>query len=135
MANYYCSARTNYFGVKDMEKFKEWANGLGLEVIGESVDTHGLVGLLPDTMIDTGFPDCRMSEEGEANEIDFPAELAGHLLDGDVAIIMESGAEKLRYIAGSAVAINSKGETAFINLEHIYEKAKALGTTITRCEY
>jgi hypothetical protein len=48
---------------------------------------------------------------------------------------MESGAEKLRYIAGYAVAYNSKGETVSLNLDDIYDKAKSLGTNITTATY
>jgi hypothetical protein len=34
-----------------------------------------------------------------------------------VAIIMEAGAEKLRYLQGRALAVNADGETAEISLD------------------
>jgi hypothetical protein len=40
---------------------------------------------------------------------------------------MESGAEKLRFIGGLAVAVNNRGEQVGVSLEDIYERAKHLG--------
>jgi len=74
-------------------------------------------------------------ETDEPEEIDFLAELSLHLQPGWVAIIMEAGAEKLRYIAGFAAAVNSKGETREVTIQEIYERAKPLGEHITQAEY
>jgi len=52
-----------------------------------------------------------------------------------VAIMMEAGAEKCRYINAYALAVNSKGETKEISLDQIYELAQPLGEHITRAEY
>jgi molybdopterin biosynthesis enzyme len=58
-----------------------------------------------------------------------------HLHDEDVAVLMEAGAEKLRYVSGWAVAVNSKGDLVEIGLSDIYEKAKHLGKNITQATY
>jgi hypothetical protein len=62
--------------------------------------------------------------------------VARHLADDEVAIFMEAGAEKHRYVAGNAIAINSKGEIETVFLTDIYEKAKHLSSKpITIAEY
>ena len=66
---------------------------------------------------------------------DFLEDLTKHLEENEVAIMIECGAEKLRYITGVAYAINSKGETSTINLNDIYEEANLLGNNITAAEY
>jgi len=45
--------------------------------------------------------------------------VADHLIDGEVAIFMECGAEKLRYIVGCAVAVNNKREYKVVNINSI----------------
>jgi hypothetical protein len=43
--------------------------------------------------------------------LDLFGEVAGHLVEGSVAVFIEVGAEKLRYLTGWAVAVNSSGVT------------------------
>lgn len=69
---------------------------------------------------------CQEARE-EDMEIDLPAELAGHLAEGQVAVLEEAGAEKLRYLSAHAVAVNAKGETIHLDLSDIYDRAKAAG--------
>jgi hypothetical protein len=136
MANYYGTARSNYFRVKDEAEFIKWAEGLGLEIIR---DEAGRFGLLPGDMSEGTFPSY--SEEVEAKdpesmgEIDVLDEISKHLAPGSVAIIMEAGAEKMRYIQGIATAINDKGETEQVDIAEIYDRAKKLGKEITECQY
>ena len=56
-------------------------------------------------------------------EIDLVAELAQHLPKGEVAVLMEIGAEKLRYLTGIAIAVNYKGRAAVVSLDDVYRKA------------
>lgn len=132
MANYIGSARTNYFRVKDVAKFEAWASLYdGVEVI-HGDDDEGLAGLMV-TGDGGGWPNQRATPENEDDlvEVDIVTELAEHLQEGSVAIVMEVGAEKLRYLIGWAVAINSKKATVGVNIYDVYEKAKQLGTEIT----
>lgn len=137
MANYYASARTNYFAVTDLEAFKAELESKtsSVEVVSKEEDGLTLVALLGSDDDGAGFPFEYEDEDGEYVELDWAEIFKAHLEDGWVAIIMESGAEKLRYIAGYAVAYNSKGETVAINLDQIYEKAKSLGSNITEATY
>ena len=61
--------------------------------------------------------------------------VAKHLVDDWVAIFMESGAEKVRYVSGYAVAVNNKGGRETVSLHSIYPLAATLGTYATEAEY
>jgi hypothetical protein len=133
MANWYGHARTNYFRVKDQEAFAQWAKSRGnLEVIR---DAEGRVGLLSDHEYG-GWPDFKYDEAtDETQECDLFQDVAAHLQEGSVAVFMEVGAEKLRYLTGFALAVNSQGETVETSLDGIYELAKSLGDEVTEAEY
>ena len=135
MANFYGSCRTNYFTVKDNEAFEEAMSEIsGIEVITEG-DKYGLLGDDPDGGT---WPGWIWDDEGNETEIDITEIVANHLIDGEVAIFMECGAEKLRYIVGCAVAVNNKGEVRAIGLQDIYKMAKELTdrpNDITVAEY
>ena len=132
MANYYSSARTNYFRVKDVDAFntwiKEFENGYGVEVVSKE-DTFAI---LFDG--ESGVPNSR-EVDGDYDHLDFIDELSQHLADDEVAILHESGAEKLRYINGFAIAINNKAERRTISLDDIYTLAKELGKNVTLAQY
>lgn len=136
MADFYGSSRTNYFRVKDRAAFEEVLQPLLDE---EAVEIHdgddgrlcvlavGHFGTFP-----TSYYDDKLDED---IEFEFPELIAPHLADGEVAVVIEVGAEKLRYVLGSATAINNKGETRRVSLDLIYELAADLGSEITRAEY
>lgn len=137
MANYYATARSNYFQVKDLEAFKEWAQERNLRVLQTNSDPN-MVGVCPsDSLDDGGWPTCEVHDE-ETNtitEVDLFKELSKHLKDDHVAVLIEIGNEKLRYLTGYAVAINSDGEAGSVRLDEIYEQAAELGKNVTRAEY
>ena len=60
--------------------------------------------------------------------------LSAHLADGEVAVLMKIGNKKLRYVSGSAVAVNNQGSSVSINLGSIYRAARRLGGNITTAE-
>ena len=123
MANFYGSCRTNYFKVKDDEAFEQAMSEIsGVNVI-TNADGYGLLGDDPDGGT---WPGWIWDDEGNETEIDITEIVANHLIDGEVAIFMECGAEKLRYIVGCAIAVNNKGEHKIINLRSIYDQAKEL---------
>ncbi len=133
MANYYCQSRTNYFRVKDEAAFREWANKWNLEII-ESVKTGvTLFGLTP------GDSDCgafSLYDEAADEQLDVCDEIAAHLADDSIAVVLETGAEKLRYLIGWAVAINSSGDRVEMSLADIYAEAtKRFTIEPTRAEY
>ena len=72
MADWYGSARSNYFLVKDEDKFRKWAESIcGLEVVK---DKEGRVGLLSEEE-KGGWPRWRYDEptgEGVATRVVCP---------------------------------------------------------------
>ena len=142
MANYYAVCRSNYFQVRDPRAFRARMSALGVDVVptedGHTIFAEGWPSYDPTAEV----PDpsqCGEEFDPSAGEIDFVQELAKHLQDGEVAILMESGHEARRYVTGQAIAVNAKGQTESIDLADIYEKAVALapiGTMqVSRAEY
>jgi hypothetical protein len=120
MANWYGTARSNYFRVKDNDAFLKWADSRGLGVFRnkESADLFAIHG--GETTDDGSWPSYDV--EGDT-EIDLVSELAQHLPKGQIAVLMEIGAEKLRYLTGVAMAIDHKGRVVEVTLSDIYRKA------------
>src|SRR5439155_25710565 len=103
---------------------------------GDPADSKlGLVAMISGTPDGDGWPGSRVNDQDEVEDIDLAAELAAHLEDGWVAVLMEAGAEKCRYVAGWALAVNSKGETRQVSLEDIYDLAGQIGEHVTKAEY
>jgi len=183
MANWYGTARSNYFRVKDTNAFKAWIHAMpdlfllekdgkfGFYAEGDSggfpsfinkhlaevkgtirspqgetvhTFTHVAYGYAPDdedvladaTRHFQGLPawkeqenptlDLEIKEKSEEEiEVDWTSMLAPHLAEGEVAILKEAGAEKVRYITGWAMAIAWDGRTTYIGLNDIYAKAAA----------
>lgn len=122
MSNWNGSARSNYFKVKDPEAFKKWLDDINCVLIQKD----GLSGFYSDDPDTGSFPSQRYDEkEGDHVDINLTSELSDHLADGEVAVLMEAGAEKIRYISGYATAVASDGRTVYVRLSDIYEKAKA----------
>lgn len=136
MSDFYANARSNYFKVKNPTKFKEFCQKYELGIIENDKDKTK-VGFTVDA--DKGrIPDGEANSKGDYVEINFAAKLAKHLVDGEVAIIIEAGSDsRMNYINGYAVAVNSNGRTVVVSTDDIYNKAeKAFKTkTITRAEY
>ena len=132
MANYYASARSNYFKVKDAEAFKAWVGSTPNLGLWEKDGMFALYSTCPDS---GGWPSWYLDDDGD--ELYFEVtDVAEFLTEDSIAVFMESGAEKLRYITGYAVAVNHKGETVQIGLGDIYELARAkFGIEPTVAEY
>ena len=139
MANYHASARSNYFKVKDVTKFKQFCEDLDMTFIE---NTEGAVGFLCEETQEGSIPTHKRvvnqeeSDFDDWEEVDFDHELSKHLENGEIAVYMEVGHEKFRYLVGAAVAVNSHGETCEISINDIYQKATGLwGHTPRQCIY
>lgn len=135
MANYYATARTNYFRVNDVEGLRAiLPSGIKLHTRTHLETETEFVCLLDEA--GDGWPGYIWNEEGECEEeFDWVERVAPFLLDDEVAIFMEAGNEKLRYISAYAFAFNNKGETKTTSISDIYRKARKLGNNITAAEY
>lgn len=139
MADYYAKTRSNYFKVKSPKAFGHFCTIFGLEQIqkeysGGNNPKDTLYGFLGDDAIPNGF--C--TADGDFVETDFIQRLAAQLQKGEVAIVMEVGSEKHRYLVGWAIAVNSEGKNESIYLEQIYRNLDKLTDHPERvrpCEY
>ena len=140
MAQYVATTRSNYFLVRDRAAFEAWCRNRDFKFWKQQADDKTIrYAMTADTGDCVGWSRFGNPEEDEDMidcEIDIPAELAGHLADGETAILLEIGSEKLRYLAGTALAVHSTGQTIVISLFDIYDRASAaFGGTITPAEY
>jgi hypothetical protein len=146
VANYVECGRTNYFLVKDPAAFLQAMEGIpNVEVItkvalnedgSEDNSTLTYYGLIADNG-ESGFPTDMWSEEDKDYvSIDLPAMVANHLLENEVAIFMQIGQEKMRFLTGHAEAINCHKIRRVVSLTDIYGLAKQLtNQTVTLAEY
>jgi len=133
MANFYGTARTNYFKVKDLEAFKKFVEELSGAVL---ITKEGLFGFYSDDSSGCMPSSVYNRETGEHEDIDVIEEVSKHLAEGEVAVFMEAGAEKMRYISGWSTVVNHKGETVDINLDCIYSMAfEKFGVQPSKAEY
>ncbi len=137
MANYYATARSNYFTVKNCSDFEAWCKNTALKFWNQSPNKPNVYAIAPNDSSDTGCWSSHEDEEGDYG-LHIYNELAQHLAENEVAILQEVGHEKLRYLVGEAIAIHSSGESCTLSISDIYAAAqKAFGDTanITRAEY
>lgn len=144
MANYCCSVRTNYFHVKDVEKFKEFVKridfcGVVCE-LWEDTDEEGnpVFGFGGESAIAGLIQHDDECDSDSAEYDEFVDELQKLISENDAVIILETGAEKLRYVVGQATIITPT-QYQVINLtDTAIDVAKELlkdeGWS-TKCEY
>lgn len=131
MATYYSQGRTNHFRVKDSQKFEQEIETLSGHSSIEIYNEDGQYCLL----FEDGMPTYSYNEEtGEEGEIEMEDVIKKHLADGSVCVMIETGAEKMRYITGYAIAFNNKGDRKVVSLDDIYTGLESFGT-FTHCEY
>ena len=118
MSNWYGTCRSNYFHVKSVDEFTTWLAQFPDAVLIN--DTEGRVGFYSNG--EGYIPTIEYDGDGEPIPLDL--DLHTHLAPNEVAIIMEAGAEKARYVTGFTLAIHSSGERITINLNDIYELAQ-----------
>lgn len=151
MANYAANARTNKFRVKDADALVADIARFGVSVVEQKtpgVTVYGDIELMRrNTQADgserimlfanEGWPS--FDEDSVASRLDLEEDealpegsdslhmiVSKHLVEGEIAIFVEVGAEKLRYLGGTAVAVNHEGETRRVDLDDIVDLAKEI---------
>ena len=123
MANYCATTRTNYFHVKDPDKFRALTeNAVGIEFweetddAGQPIFAFGAYGRIAGT------------DPYDEDAYDkFITALQENVADDDAIIIIEVGSEKLCYLVGLALVVTSKGcESIDLNGEAIDLACKML---------
>lgn len=129
MANFEAVSRTNYFKVKDPKAFEAAMVGTNL-IVWAAAD--GVFGLAYEN---GGWPSDREVND-EIEEFDLLQTVSAHLAEGQVAVFMTAGYEKLRYVVGEAYAVDHKGDVVGVALTDIYDlAAKQFGVRPSVAEY
>jgi len=136
MAVYVTKWRSNAFEVKNMDAFLEAVEDIPMQ-IEPALDGRGFL-LMDDG--DGEYSPLANNTYRDGNDVEIAVDWADifreHLADGQVAVFMGVGVERMRYLSGMAAAYNQRGETMELDIERIYEMAHAAwGTAPTRCEY
>ena len=157
MANFYATSRTEEFRVRDVQALRDdlaaWGITDDIEIVEVPRAEPGTIYLLarthngewpsfedtwvadrldlyPDTREDDHDVEGALAHLPHHDDVEDIWDLVGkHLVEGEVAIFKSVGNEKLRYVAGYAVAINAHGESHTICLDDIHEYARRLATT------
>jgi hypothetical protein len=119
MALSWGSSLSNYFKVKDIHAFKTWLSEIGH--VGIAYEWNDSIAIIGDYF--GGWPDCR--GQGHVS-FDFVEELSGFLAEGEIAVLIDVGAEDRQYIGGTAIAVDSRGRSTRITLSDIYARAEAV---------
>lgn len=123
MANYYGAGRTNAFRVKNVAALKGALEDADVEVVEEGPGT-AVVLLVNDPDGGGYWGTALFDDDGEfVDELFVPDMIAEHLEDGEVAVFVHAGAEKLRYITGYSIAVHSSGQQVRVELDDIYALA------------
>lgn len=133
MADYHATARSSYFKVKDEAAFRA-AMPAELEVVTQRPSAADVFALICYSDHGTWPSEVYDEKTDESTEIDVVDLVAEHLAPGWVAVFIEVGAEKMRYLGGVAIAINEHGDRAVVDLYSIYELASGLGEHVTPAE-
>lgn len=141
MANYCCAVRTNYFRVKDEDKFTEFMNNVVAEcevnvwrkeLLDQTYFGFGCYGQINGVRVQDDDPNNADPEDEEISYDAFIDDLQDLVEDGDAIIIFESGNENLRYVVGEALVITAT-DYQFINLDDV--AVEAAGKLLGRHDY
>ena len=111
--------RSNYFAVQDVPEFFEFCDRWDFEAIQNGENLHGFL------CVEDMF-----SEEDELLD-----EIADFLAADNVAVVMQVNHDKMRWLDGTAWAVNSRHEVRKVNLRDIYKLAEQLGPFVTEALY
>jgi len=132
--------RTNYFCVKDPAAFATWVDSFGLPISVQSADpadypsdSMAPLTLIPDAQSELEIPVSRRDPHtGETLPCDFVQELATHLADESVAILIAIRYHRTRILYSYAITMRSNGDHHRIILTNLSLRPRGIPTgTIT----
>lgn len=123
MSSWYGTARSNYVKIDDMAGLEAALKPFCVKITPQDTDP-AVVYFTPEDS-DTGGWQTFSSDDDDGEEIEFnPVEhICPFMADGQVLVMMEAGAERLRYVTGEAQAYNKQGDFVCLSLSDIYAKA------------
>jgi hypothetical protein len=127
MADWTGSARSNYVRFTDVLKARKAIDDFGnLEII----ESKCKIGIMSNDEYG-GWPSFYSDDNPISIYDGLVPKLKKLLAPKETMIMMEVGAEKMRYLTGTACSFSNKGKIKFINLSDIYNRVRNLNT----CEY
>jgi hypothetical protein len=140
MANYIAQGRSNYFAVKDEQAFREDIEKCNVQLIERKNEETGqtLFGFMDNEDgdgLDTWYAWSGDGIDDNDTEWTWGEFFNKHLADGWVAVILNIGSEKYRFLNGEATAYNNKGEDKFISINDFVEHFSGLGDNISPASY
>jgi hypothetical protein len=149
------TSRSNYFRVRDPDRFKSWANGVGLAVVAEGRGPGFVLPRHTDRIAifpveQNGWPvnaagmrkDSNGGSNGDSNggsnghdAFAFVDALAGHLADGEAAVLQTVGAQGIASLVGYSIGVLSDGNSIGCSIDDIYTSMRRLfGIEVSRAE-
>ena len=120
MSSWCGTARSNHIKVVDMADLLEALAPFDIEVLPGDEGKHYLT---PGSSSDSGgWPAFSLSGDAEV-EFDPAVHICPFMADGEILVMMEAGAERLRYITGEAQAYSKWGQCVTVSLSDVYAKA------------
>ena len=108
--NFQCSL-TNHFRVRNVKRFREWAQSLGLEV-SESSEEKGKYRLRPGAQTLLPLFDCPDDESPDPVE-----QLARHLARGSTAVVLELTGRRRAVVGGALLVVDFQGRRFEVELD------------------
>ncbi len=132
MADYKCAARTNYFHVKDEEKFRKFASEIhsadndfefwdNTDENGKKMFAFGCCSRLIGVIHGADY-----TEDPNGAYDELITGLQDNVTEDDAVIIYEVGREKLRSLSGYAAVITSKACEELMLTEIAVEQARTM---------
>jgi hypothetical protein len=121
MTNYSAITRSNFFRVRDPNAFQLWCKKRDIDYETHNRNELGACFAISASDVTAGWP---FYDADTDKDIDFYGELAPHLDERDVAVLLEVGFEGSRYLRGFARAIHADGRILYLDLCDIYERAR-----------
>jgi len=120
MADSKCTARTNYVRVKDIDAAMKSLEPFDVDVyVHETQKDALMVGNEHGGSVSLS----RFDEAGKIIHIGWGDWCKAHLLEGQILVIQEVCAEKLRYTSGYAAAYSQNGEYVCVRLDSALDSA------------
>lgn len=126
MANYYGKGRTNIFRVKDVDALKAALSAAEFTVEDRPDRGPNAVSITVSDNDGAGnWGQLVYTDEHDDDpaELFVPDIIAEHLQDGQVAVFVHAGSEKLRYLSAYGIAVHASGQQVRLNLDDIYQRA------------
>jgi hypothetical protein len=144
MANYQAVGRSNYYRVKDPAAFARFCERWDVVLIEKGshekeLPADGLYGWYCEFGVPSSTREGWDDEEEEEEEVeamtteadppseepDFQLELAEQLAPGEIAVVVEAGHERARYVSGWGWAVDHEGETVGLDMQtELYARVK-----------